>query len=107
MTFGESIREWRLERKMGLRQFAKAVGVSPTFLSKMERGTGPLPGEETICGMAKFFGKDPDVLLAMADKVASDVLVVIKRQPAYAGFIRAAAHLTKEQWQQITFVKLG
>ena len=30
MTFGESIREWRLERKMGLRQFARAVGVSAT-----------------------------------------------------------------------------
>ena len=29
MTFGESIREWRL-RKMGLRQFARAVGVSAT-----------------------------------------------------------------------------
>jgi hypothetical protein len=57
--------------------------------------------------MAKFFGRDPDVLLAMADKVASDVLAVIIRQPAYAGFIRSAAHLTKEQWQQMTSLQLG
>jgi transcriptional regulator with XRE-family HTH domain len=45
-----------------------AMFVSATFISKMERGTGPLPGEETICRMAKILGKDPDVLLAMADK---------------------------------------
>ena len=107
MTFGENICEWRLEKKIGLRRFAKAVGVSPTFISKMELGTGPLPGEETICRMAKFFGKDPDVLLAMADKVASDVLAIIIRNPAYADFIRAKAHLTKEEWQQITSLKLG
>src|SRR5262245_47809597 len=88
MTFGENIRQWRLEKKIGLRRFAKAAGVSPTFISKMERGIGPLPGEETICRMAKFFGRDPDVLLAMADKVASDVLAVIIRQPAFAEFIR-------------------
>src|SRR6266487_2557951 len=48
MTFGEHIRQWREEHRVGLRRFAKAVGVSPTFVSKMERGIGPLPGEETI-----------------------------------------------------------
>jgi transcriptional regulator with XRE-family HTH domain len=48
MTFGEHIRQWREERGVGLRRFAKAVGVSPTFVSKMERGIGLLPGEETI-----------------------------------------------------------
>ena len=61
---------------MGLRHFAKVIGVSPTFVSKMERGLGPLPGEKTICKMAEIFGKNPDALLAMADKVASDVLAV-------------------------------
>jgi HTH-type transcriptional regulator, competence development regulator len=98
MTFGESIRLWRVEKKIGLRRFAKIIGLSPTFISKMERGTGSLPGEETICKMAEFFGKDPDALLAMADKVATDVKAIIIKQPAYARFIRENAHLTKEQW---------
>jgi transcriptional regulator with XRE-family HTH domain len=90
MTFGEHIRTWREERGVGLRQFAKAVGVSPTFISKMERGTGPLPGKATIRKMAVFFGKDPDELLAMADKVASDVLAIIIKEPAYAHFLRTS-----------------
>ena len=98
MTFGENIRTWREERRVGLRRFAKVVGVSPTFVSKMKRDTGPLPGEETIRKMAAFFGKDPDELLAMADKVAADVLAIIIKEPAYARFLRAYAHLTKDQW---------
>ena len=97
MTFGEQIRQWREERGVGLRQFAKAIGVSPTFISKMERGIGPLPGEATLCKMAMFFGQNEDVFLALADKVASDVLAVIIRQPAYARFLRENSHLTKDQ----------
>jgi transcriptional regulator with XRE-family HTH domain len=102
MTFGEHIRQWREERGLGLRQFAKAVGVSPTFLSKMERGLGALPGEETIRNMAKILGKDADELLAMADKVAADVQAIIIKEPAYARFLRAQAHLTKDQWYSLS-----
>ncbi|SRR5713101_4973776 len=101
MTFGKHIRQWREERGVGLRQFAKALGVSPTFVSKMERGTGPLPGKETIRKMAAFFSKNPDELLAMADKVAADVLAIIIKEPAYARFLRAHAHLTKDQWETL------
>jgi hypothetical protein len=38
----------------------------------------------------------------MADKVASDVLAIITKEPAYAHFLRAHAHLTKDQWQTLT-----
>jgi transcriptional regulator with XRE-family HTH domain len=101
MTFGEHIRQWREERGVGLRRFAKAIGVSPTFVSKMERGEGPVPGEKTIRKMAVYFGKNPDELLAMADKVAADVLAIIIKQPAYARFIRENAHLTKKQLEAV------
>ena len=47
--------------------------------------------------MAAYFGKNPDELLAMADKVAADVLAIIIKEPAYARFLRAHAHLTKDQ----------
>ena len=63
----------------------------------MERGGGPFPGEATIRKMAVFFGKNEDELLALADKVASDVLAVIIRQPAYARFLRDNSHLSKNQ----------
>ena len=51
--------------------------------------------------MAAYFGKNSDELLAMADKVATDVLAIIIKQPAYVRFIRENAHLTKNQWEAL------
>jgi transcriptional regulator with XRE-family HTH domain len=87
-----AIRTWREEHRVGLRQFAKAIGVSPTYISKMERKLGLLPGKATIRKIAEFFGKNPDELLAMADKVASDVLVIIRNRsmPASCGHRRTS-----------------
>ena len=102
MTFGEHMRTWREERGVGLRRFAKVVGVSPTFVSKMERGRGPLPGEETIRNMSVFFGKDPDELFAMADKVASDVLaIIIKDRPMRTSceHMRTSPKTSGRPWQ--------
>jgi HTH-type transcriptional regulator, competence development regulator len=95
MKFGEQIRQWREERGIGLRRFARAIGVSPAFIFAMERGKGPIPGEECILKMAQIFGQDPDALLAMAGKVAAEVQALIKREPAIARFIRENANLTK------------
>ena len=58
-------------------------------------------GEATIRKMAAFFDRNPDELLALADKVAVDVLAIIIKQPVYAGFLRANAHLTKGQWDTL------
>ena len=37
----------------------------------------------------------------MADKVAADVQAIIIKEPAYARFLRAQAHLTKDQWDTL------
>ncbi|MBK6918537.1 MAG: helix-turn-helix transcriptional regulator [Deltaproteobacteria bacterium] len=34
--FGERIRRLRTEQKLGLREFATKVGISPTYLSRIE-----------------------------------------------------------------------
>jgi hypothetical protein len=38
----------------------------------------------------------------MADKVASDVLAIIKKEPALAQFLRDHQHLTKDQWRTLS-----
>jgi hypothetical protein len=37
----------------------------------------------------------------MVDKVATNVLAIIIKEPAYARFLRAHAHLTKDQWETL------
>jgi HTH-type transcriptional regulator, competence development regulator len=101
--FGATIREWREEKEIGLRRFAGLVGMSPTYLSKVERDEFPPPGEEKIKAIAKELGRDADELLALAGRVASDLEEIIQRKPReMATFLRAARGLTPKDIEQLT-----
>jgi transcriptional regulator with XRE-family HTH domain len=102
-SFGPTIRAWREEKKIGLRRFADQVGMSPTYLSKVERGDFPPPGEEKIVAIAVALEKDADELLALAGRVASDLSEIIQRTPReMATFLRAAKGLTPKDLEQFT-----
>jgi len=95
IRFGATVRRLREERKIGLRRFAQAVGMSPTYLSKVERDEFPPPAEEKVLAIARALDQDPDELLALAGRVASDLSAIIQRQPReMASFLRAASGLT-------------
>jgi len=92
--FGTYIRECREARRQedagySVRQLAGRIGVEPSYLSKVERGETPPPSEEKIRRLAAELGEDPDVLLALAGKVSSDLLAVIRQRPQlFAELIR-------------------
>jgi HTH-type transcriptional regulator, competence development regulator len=57
-------------------------------LSKVERGLEPPPGETTA--LAHELQLDPDLLLAMAGKVSSELQTIIRKRPKlFAELIRA------------------
>lgn len=94
MTLGSYIREVREklrgeDKSYSLRQVAQRVGVEPAYLSKIERELVPPPSEDTIRKIAVALGEDPDLLLAMAGKVSSDLQEIIRRRPkVFAELIR-------------------
>lgn len=68
---------------------ALRVGVEPAFLSKVERDVTPPPSEAKIVALAEVLGEDPDVLLALAGKVSTDLLQIIRKRPQlFAELIR-------------------
>lgn len=88
--FGAFIRDRRerLRRedpRFSVRQLAQRVGVEPSYLSKVERGETAPPSEAKILLLAKELNEDPDVLLAMAGKVSSDLQEVIRKRPELFG----------------------
>ena len=94
MTFGEYIREHRevlksQDLRFSVRQVAQRIGVEPAYLSKIERGDVAPPSEAKIRALAEELGEDPDVLLAMAGKVSSDLQEIIRKRPQlFADLIR-------------------
>jgi transcriptional regulator with XRE-family HTH domain len=79
--FGAFVRRRREEKEIGLREMAKMLGVSPTYLSKVERDEFAPPIEDKVRAIAKIIECDPDRLLAMAGRVPSDLADIIRRQP--------------------------
>ena len=77
--FGAFTRRERQAKQIGLRQMAKMIGVSPTYLSKIERDELPPPAEDKVLAIARIIECDPDRLLAVANRVASDLLEILKR----------------------------
>ena len=97
MMFGRLVRRERMVRGIGLREMAKKVGVSPTYLSQIERGEFKPPTEDKVRKIAEIIGQDPDELLALAGRVASDLTEIIRRRPReMADFLRAAKGLTAD-----------
>ena len=73
------------DKSMSLRQVALRIGVEPAFLSKIERDVAPPPSEAKIVALAQALSEDPDLLLAMAGKVSSDLQAIIRRRPQLIG----------------------
>lgn len=77
------------DRRYSLRQVAQRAGIKPTYLSKIERDELDPPSERTTLALAKEVGEDPDVMLALAGKVSSDLQAIIRKHPkAFAELIR-------------------
>lgn len=77
------------DRTYSLRQVAVRVGIEPAYLSKIERDEVSPPGEETIKKLAVELTLDPDVLLALAGKVSTDLQEIIRKRPQlFAELIR-------------------
>lgn len=101
--FGAFIRREREAREIGLREMAKKIGVSPTYMSKVERDEFTPPTEDKVRSIAQIFECDPDELLAMAGRVPSDIAYIIKRHPVeMSALLRTANGLSAEDLARLS-----
>ena len=100
--FGEFVRREREAKEIGLREMAKMIGVSPTYLSKVERDEFKAPAEDKVRAIAEIIGCDADDLLARAGRVASDLSDIIKQHPReLAALLRTTKGLTAEDMAKL------
>jgi len=98
-TFGEHIRQRReallaSDKQYSLRQVATRIGIEPAYLSKIERGVFAPPSEEVIVKLAALLNEDPDILLAMAGKLSSELQqIILERPQLFADLLRQLKNL--------------
>ena len=102
-SFGETIREMREAQAMGLRVAANRLGISPAYLSRIERGRERPPKPELIKRIATLLGGDPDLLFRLADSTDPDLAEYIHFTPNVSEFLRTAKDmdLTSEDFEAL------
>jgi len=74
VTFGQRLRELRKAKRLTQRELADRVGLSFTYLSKIENGAMQPPRGKTIADLANALDTDADELFGLAKKVPSQFL---------------------------------
>lgn len=84
MNFGERIRDLRKAKNLSQRGLADKVGVSFTYISKIENEKldfGDYPSEDLIRKLAKSLGADADELLLLAEKIPKQIKKRVMERP--------------------------
>ena len=100
-TFGDRLKALRSEKRMGVRELGRAVGISAMHISNLEKGKS-MPSAELVEKLAAELEGDLDELLHLADQIDPAVVDVIQSQPqVIPSFLRSAKNLTPEQWEKL------
>ncbi len=89
-TFGTTVRKLREAQELSLRRVAGLLGITPGYLSRIERRLEKPPAPRTIKKMAALFGVDPDLLFRLSDTTDPDLAEYLNVVPNVAKFLRVA-----------------
>jgi len=80
MTFGKLFRRMRSETGLGIKRLAPELGVSYSYLSKLENNELN-PSEEFVERAAKYFKADRNHMLLSAGKIPTEVMKILQEHP--------------------------
>lgn len=88
MDFGNILRQLRAKKGLGIKRLAPDLGVTYTYLSKLENNEAG-PSQGFVMRVAQYFKYDLDELLLSAGKVPPEILEILRTHPHDAvGFLR-------------------
>ena len=101
--FGKTIRNLRVAQDLGLRETASKIGISPAYLSRIERGKERPPRPEIIKELAKELAADPDVLFRLSSSTDPEVVEYLHDQPGVMNLLRYIknANFTESEIQSL------
>jgi transcriptional regulator with XRE-family HTH domain len=81
-AFGASLKTLRQSRGLGLRPFARAVHIAPSYQCFIESGHVPPPSSEILTRMAQVLDVPVQSLFTQAGRLPADVLLQFWQHPA-------------------------
>ncbi len=89
-SLGDVVREARVKAQLSLRDLAKKVAKTPSYLSDIENDRR-IPSEEVLRDLARHLGLDFDDLMARAGRFGEEADRYLARTPAVGALFRRLA----------------
>jgi len=86
-TLGEVIRKARVAAGRSLRDFAKGLGITPSYQSDIENDRR-IPSEEVLKKIAELLSLDYEELMALAGRFGEDAERYLRRHPTAGALFR-------------------
>jgi transcriptional regulator with XRE-family HTH domain len=90
LTLGEHLRQARLARDIGLREFARQLDIAPSYLADIENDRRT-PTEHLLASMAPALELNFDDLMALSGRMGEEATRYAREVPAAARFFRRMA----------------
>lgn len=102
--FGEVLRQMREEKEISLRKFATKLGITSTYLSKIERlEITNAPSEQVISLIAKELDTDFEELMILAGRIPAELPEIISQRPReMAALLRTATKMNASDLKEFT-----
>ena len=98
-TLGVTLRLLRLEAGLSLRELARRVGVSSTYLSRIENGLDTAPTSQRLEAMAHELRVPPAVLIELAQRVSPLLVDYVASEPDAGSLFLEIAHRQLDRHQ--------
>jgi HTH-type transcriptional regulator, competence development regulator len=79
-TLGDVVRETRVASKKGLREFAREIDITPSYMSDIENDRR-VPAEDVLGRIGRALGLDFDELMALAGRFGEEAERYLRRNP--------------------------
>lgn len=101
-SLGDLIREARVAKGFGLRELARKIGKTPSYLSDIENDRR-VPAEEVLQDIARMLDMDFDELMARAGRFGEEAVRYMMKTPAAGMLFRKISEhkLPEEQLQEL------
>lgn len=92
-----------MAQDLGLRETASKVGISPAYLSRIERGKESPPRPEIVKQLAKLLAADPDVLFRLSSSTDPELVGFLHDEPEVMNLLRflKSSNFTQEQLKEL------
>lgn len=91
-TFGATLRVLRHASGLSLRDLARRLGVSSTYLSRVENGVDAVPTPSRLSAMAQELGLPAPLLMDLAHRISPLVVDYVARVPEAGSLFLEIAH---------------